>query len=163
MSLPIVDTIPGNELQFGIRNPAQNPANNPRRNGFQSVQRVRPVNAGATAVTLTAQQLMNPTILINPSALTNYTLPNANQLIAEFGRNLDTGVSNVANNDCIHYKVINIGSATGTILPSNTGGTGNSVMGVAPSGVKGFTLRFQQVGSSIQGTTGVYWIHPDTN
>jgi hypothetical protein len=154
---PIVDnTSVYNELQFGIR---RNPTViAPSRRGFESVSRIRPAVLGATATTMTSVQAMNPMIQVSPASSVTYTLPTANSLLSEFGRNLDTGISNVKENDTLVYRILNTGTGAAT-LTAGAGGTGSVICPAGRTIV--MLLQFGAVTSSLSGTTGTYTLYTE--
>lgn len=179
------------DLSFGIRVPSNNPIN-PSRQPFVLNNRIRPAivggSQGAAAIALSSIACMNPMIVLNTNPTAGnapdvYVLPSATALLAEFGRNLDTGLSKAASGDILRIQFVNAGQVDAQIRATgaqpgnpNWGGDGTTVTvpraanpivnGLASTGVIGngnvsnVYIRFTNVSSGLGGTTGSYTIFP---
>lgn len=185
MATPISEaTSNPTDLSFGIRVPSNNPQN-PSRQPFIMNARIRPAvyaNGGTTmanGTVLSSIACMNQMIVINPTGTVaiadTYVLPSASTLLAEFGRNLDTGLSKAASGDILRLQIVNIGTNNAHIYASNAtagwggdgsaiictrgGATGVNATGAAPSPNANITqvfIRFNTVVSSMAGVSGTY-------
>ena len=183
MATQILEATPvPTDLSFGIRVPSNNPQN-PSRQPFIMNSRFRPaVISSFTDTVIPSVACMNQMVVVNATgAGTRYLIPPAANLLAEFGRNLDSGLSKAATGDILRLQIVNIGAgpayilATGLLNGVQYGGDGTCLVcpngggAMAATAATGSTvggnitncyIRFTNVGSSMQGTTGSYTLFP---
>jgi hypothetical protein len=124
-----------------------------------------------SVATIPVSSLAGNTIFVSPSSASTDTfiLPTASEILAMFGRSVDSGSAKLSAGDCLRYTVVNKSSATGAFVFPGQAGVDSSTGSIeahtgGSDGAIGmgtdFILEFTKVSASISGATGSYVIYP---
>ena len=157
-------------LNFNVKVPV--PIINPNRAPPLTTRRIIKQNIGTSGANIPATALLNNTITVSPSTVNQtYTLPKASDILAEFGKSIDTGVPKLAAGDTLEVRIVNRGAFSAYIAANATGGDGTAI--IAPTGasagstgatyvvgrITNVFLEWLSVSGGTQGATGQYTVY----